>query len=84
MYPEVPLALRMSSHLLLGVVRIYSKQVEYFCQDCNILLIGIRKAFASADVNLPEIATSATFESVTLLDKFQLDAMDLDTDFSER
>ncbi|KAK1352422.1 hypothetical protein POM88_053361 [Heracleum sosnowskyi] len=83
MYPEVPIALRMSSHLLLGVVRIYSKQVEYFFQDCNILLIGIRKAFASTDVNLPETATIATFESVTLLDKFQLDAMDLDTDFSE-
>ncbi|CAK9188217.1 unnamed protein product, partial [Ilex paraguariensis] len=80
MNPEVPIALRMSSHLLLGVVRIYSKQVEYLYHDCNIVLIGIRKAFASVEINLPEDATHAPFHSVTLPDKFELDALDLDDD----
>ncbi|XP_017245212.1 sister chromatid cohesion 1 protein 3 [Daucus carota subsp. sativus] len=85
MYPELPIALRMSGHLLLGVVRIYSKQVDYFCQDCKVLLFGVKKAYTSTNVNLPENATHATLESITLPDNFQLDVMDLDDNFdSER
>ncbi|KAL6961955.1 hypothetical protein U1Q18_036914 [Sarracenia purpurea var. burkii] len=81
MYPEVPIALRMSGHLLLGVVRIYSKKVDYLYQDYNFFLISIRKAFASVEVNLPEDATHAPFHVVTLPDTFELDALDLDVDF---
>lgn len=81
MFPEVPIALRMSGHLLLGVVRIYSKKVDYLYQDCNIVLIGIRKAFSSIEVNLPEDASHAPFHSITLPDTFELDALDLDADF---
>ncbi|CAK9154912.1 unnamed protein product [Ilex paraguariensis] len=81
MYPEVPIALRMSSHLLLGVVRIYSKQVEYLYHDCNVVLIGIRKAFSSVEINLPEDASHAPFYSVTLPNTFELDALDLDDDY---
>lgn len=33
--PAFPLALRVSGHLLLGVVRIYSRQVKYLFADCN-------------------------------------------------
>ncbi|KAE9459839.1 hypothetical protein C3L33_08257, partial [Rhododendron williamsianum] len=81
MYPEVPIALRMSGHLLLGVVRIYSKKVDYLYQDYNFFLITITKAFASVEVNLPEDATHAPFHSVTLPDTFELDALNLDEDF---
>ncbi|XP_058225203.1 sister chromatid cohesion 1 protein 3 [Rhododendron vialii] len=81
MYPEVPIALRMSGHLLLGVVRIYSKKVDYLYQDYNFFLITITKAFASVQVNLPEDATHAPFHSVTLPDTFELDALNLDEDF---
>ncbi|GFY92160.1 Rad21/Rec8-like family protein [Actinidia rufa] len=81
MYPEVPIALRMSGHLLLGVVRIYSKKVDYLYQDYNFFLISIRKAFSSVEVNLPEDATHAPFHSVTLPDTFELDALTLDDDF---
>ncbi|KAK1373784.1 Sister chromatid cohesion 1 protein 3 [Heracleum sosnowskyi] len=85
MFPELPIALRMSGHLLLGVVRIYSKQVDYFCQDCKVLLFGVKKAYTSTNVNLPENATHATLESITLPDNFQLDVMDIDDNFdSER
>ncbi|OAY54709.1 sister chromatid cohesion 1 protein 3 isoform X2 [Manihot esculenta] len=80
MFPEVPIALRMSGHLLLGVVRIYSKKVDYLYHDCNVILIGLRKAFASTEVNLPENATTAKFESVTLPQTFDLDALDVDLD----
>jgi cohesin complex subunit SCC1 len=33
--PEHPLALRVSGHLLLGVVRIFNRQVKYLVADCN-------------------------------------------------
>lgn len=80
MYPEVPIALRMSGHLLLGVVRIYSKQVDYFFQECNYLELRIRKAFYSTNVNLPEGATQASYNSITLPETFQLDALESDYD----
>ncbi|KAJ8899220.1 hypothetical protein K2173_012396 [Erythroxylum novogranatense] len=80
MFPEVPIALRMSGHLLLGVVRIYSKKVDYLFHDCNVVLVGLRKAFSSIQVTLPENATTAKFESVTLPQRFDLDALDLDED----
>lgn len=43
--PTVPLALRMSSHLLLGVVRIYSRKVKYLMHDCTEALVKIKMAF---------------------------------------
>ena len=40
--PVVPLALRMSGHLLLGVVRVYSRQVQYLFADCSDAMHKIR------------------------------------------
>src|SRR5689334_16335080 len=42
MNPQVPMALRMSGHLLLGVTRIYSKQVDYLLSECNDALVKIK------------------------------------------
>ncbi|XP_044488773.1 sister chromatid cohesion 1 protein 3 [Mangifera indica] len=78
MFPEVPIALRLSGHLLLGVVRIYSKKVDYLHHDCNVVLIGLRKAFTTVNVNLPEDATQAQIESITFPERMDLDAVDLD------
>lgn len=80
MFPEVPIALRMSGHLLLGIVRIYSKKVEYLFHDCTVVLNGLRKAFASIDLNLPEDARQAPVQLITFPDKFDLDSLDLDDD----
>jgi hypothetical protein len=33
--PASPLALRVSGHLMLGVVRIYSRKVKYLMSDCT-------------------------------------------------
>ncbi|CDP07718.1 unnamed protein product [Coffea canephora] len=78
--PQVPIALRMSGHLLLGVVRIYSKQVDYFYQDCNVALVEILKAFSSVNtnINLPEGATQAPYHSITLPETLALDKIDLE------
>ncbi|XP_051123312.1 sister chromatid cohesion 1 protein 3-like [Andrographis paniculata] len=78
MFPEVPLALRMSGHLLLGVVRIYSKQVDYLFEDCYGIWTTLNRASANINVNLPEDATHATFHSVTLRENFNLDSIELD------
>ncbi|XP_073147413.1 sister chromatid cohesion 1 protein 3 isoform X2 [Henckelia pumila] len=78
MCPEVPLALRMSGHLLLGVVRIYSKQVDYLYDYCNDVRITINRVYTSVNVNLPEDANHAPYHSITLPQAFDLDALDVD------
>jgi len=44
--PTLPLALRMSGHLLLGVVRIYSRKVKYVLSDCTEAMLKLQMAFA--------------------------------------
>lgn len=78
MCPEVPIALRLSGHLLLGLVRIYSWKVNYLFQDCNRMLSTIRTAFASMEVDLPFDADRAPFEVITLPETFNLDDVNLD------
>jgi cohesin complex subunit SCC1 len=76
MFPEVPIALRLSGPLLLGVVRIYSKKVNYLYQDCSDALAKIKQAFNSVQVDLPPGATSAPFHSITLPETFEFDDME--------
>ncbi|GJX37892.1 Rad21/Rec8-like protein [Tanacetum coccineum] len=78
MHPQVPIALRMSGHLLLGVVRIYSKKVEYLQHDYDVLSMDMNKAFEYANINLPQDENQAKFESITLPDSFALDLMEID------
>ena len=44
-HPQVPMALRVSGHLLLGVVRIYSRKVKYLMNDAHEAVIKIKMAF---------------------------------------
>lgn len=39
---QAPLALRLTSQLLLGVVRIYSRKARYLLDDCNEALLKIK------------------------------------------
>lgn len=79
--PDVPIALRLSGHLLIGIVRIYSWKVNHLYSDCNRLVTDIRKAFASVPVDLPIEADHAPFESVTLPETFDLNALKLDESY---
>jgi chromatin segregation and condensation protein Rec8/ScpA/Scc1 (kleisin family) len=68
---KVPLALRLSGHLLVGVVRIFSRQVAYLYVDASEAVTKIRKAFrnaggAAADVDLPENQALAKETAITL------------------
>jgi cohesin complex subunit SCC1 len=49
----VPLALRVSGHLLLGIVRIYERKVTYLFTDCSEALVKIKMAFRPGVVDLP-------------------------------
>lgn len=77
-YPEVPIALRLSAHLLLGIVKIYSLKVNYLLQDCNSMKGTIGTVFPAARIDLPPDADRAPFEFLTKPDNFQLDAFELD------
>ncbi|XP_008807559.2 sister chromatid cohesion 1 protein 2 isoform X1 [Phoenix dactylifera] len=43
--PEVHISYRILAQLLLGIVRIFSKKVDYLYHDCNEALTNIRKSF---------------------------------------
>lgn len=76
--PEVPIALRLVGHLLLGVVRIYSKKVTYLYQDCSQTLTKINRAFHPVHVDLPPDANLAPFHSITLPEISEFEYMELD------
>jgi cohesin complex subunit SCC1 len=78
LFPEVPIALRMSAHLLLGLVRIFAWKVDYTFSDCNRLLTDIRTAIVNIKISLPADANRAPPQSVTLPSNFELDDFDLD------
>ncbi|XP_043704274.1 sister chromatid cohesion 1 protein 4-like isoform X2 [Telopea speciosissima] len=77
LFPEVPIALRLSSHLLLGVVRIYSRKVNYLFHDCSEALLQIKQAFRSTVVDLPPDESTAPYHSITLPETFDLDDFEL-------
>ncbi|KAI3837896.1 hypothetical protein MKW92_000140 [Papaver armeniacum] len=65
LFPDVPIALRLSSHLLLGVVRIYSRKVNYLFHDCSEALLQVKQAFRSTAVDLPPEESTAPYHSIT-------------------
>ena len=90
--PCLKLALRTKGHLLLGVVRIYSRKTKYLLADCNEAFIKIKMAFrpgivgvegtghthANADAETREVSIAA----ITLPDNFHdFDLIDLNIDY---
>jgi len=60
--PQVPLALRVSGHLLLGVVRIYSRKVKYLYEA----LVKIKLAFRPGVVDLPASGQQAASNAINV------------------
>lgn len=73
--PQVPLALRVSGHLLLGVVRIYSRKVKYLFADCSEALVKIKLAFRPGVVDLPPAHEHASAHAINVSNfgEFDLD-----------
>ena len=63
---------------MLGVVRIYSRKVNYLFQDCSEAMVKIKSAFTKADaVDLPEGQETAPLGLITLPENYD----DLDVFF---
>lgn len=62
----VKLSLRTSSHLLLGIVRIYARKTLYLLQDCQDAAFKIKSAFRPGVVDLPDGKTEAAISAITL------------------
>lgn len=68
--PEAPLALRLSGQLMLGVVRIYGRKVNYLFQDCSEALVKVKQAFHANTADLPEGGETAPAGVITLPENF--------------
>ncbi|KAJ8259956.1 hypothetical protein GJAV_G00175400 [Gymnothorax javanicus] len=64
------IGLRTSGHLLLGVVRIYSRKAKYLLADCNDAFLKIKVAFRPDQTDLPSDNLEATFKVITLPEEF--------------
>lgn len=78
------LTYRVLAYLLLGLVRIYSKKVDFLFHDCNTAFIAVKEFVAkdknnrdNTNVPLPAAAASTVFSSIALPQCFELDAFDL-------
>lgn len=88
--PKVKMALRTSGHLLLGVVRIYSRKAKYLLADCNEAFVKIKMAFRPGMVDLPEGHREAAVNAITLPEVFhdfdtampELNDVDIEAQFS--
>jgi hypothetical protein len=57
--PTSPLALRVSGHLMLGIVRIYSRKVSYLMTECKEAMWKINLAFRPGTFDIdPNLATA--------------------------
>ncbi|GFY83158.1 hypothetical protein Acr_02g0013980 [Actinidia rufa] len=75
---EVPVvSYRVLGFLLLGVVRIYSKKVEFMFDDCRKVLVKINAFTDRKKANLTIEAICAPYLSITRPESFELDAYDL-------
>ncbi|UJR09321.1 hypothetical protein I4U23_013564 [Adineta vaga] len=90
--PCLKLALRTKGHLLLGVVRIYSRKTKYLLADCNEAFIKIKMAFRPGMVGIeganthhvnPDSDTrEVSIAAITLPENFHdFDLIDLNIDY---
>jgi hypothetical protein len=67
--PDAPLYLRLSGQLLLGVVRIYARKVNYLQQDCSDALGKLQHAFkptTPSKINLTSAKATASRAAIDL------------------
>ncbi|XP_012875205.1 PREDICTED: uncharacterized protein LOC105988207 [Dipodomys ordii] len=68
--PQLNIALRTSAHLLLGIVRIYSRKVKYLMADCQKACVAINTTFRTEVIDLPRQHLEAQYDSITLREEF--------------
>eukprot|EP01094_Clydonella_sp_ATCC50884_P013770 TRINITY_DN2405_c0_g1_i1.p1 TRINITY_DN2405_c0_g1~~TRINITY_DN2405_c0_g1_i1.p1 ORF type:complete len:516 (-),score=175.87 TRINITY_DN2405_c0_g1_i1:279-1754(-) len=66
--PELPMALRLLGHLLLGVARLYAMKAKYLYSDCNDALTKIKLAFkpgGGLEVTAARSGAEASLSAIT-------------------
>ena len=78
MTPAVPIALRLSGHLLLGVCRIYSRKVQYLYSESGDALVKMKMAQrpAAAEAKKPG-KQAAPYAQITLQESSRKDELEL-------
>lgn len=64
---QAPMALRLSGHLLLGVVRIYSRKARYLLDDCNEALLKIKMVRDNTQTPVADCPTNFNLRLFALL-----------------
>ncbi|XP_035511965.1 double-strand-break repair protein rad21-like protein 1 [Morone saxatilis] len=70
MCPKMRIGLRTSGHLLIGVVRIYSRKAKYLLADCSDALVKIKMAFRPGQTDMPVEELEAAQKAITLVEDF--------------
>ena len=63
---QVKMALRTTGHLLLGIVRIYSRKTKYLLADCNEAFLKLKMAFRPGQGETTEEGQEAPINAITL------------------
>ncbi|CAJ0915295.1 unnamed protein product, partial [Mesorhabditis belari] len=90
--PKVKIALRTTGHLLLGIVRIYSRKTKYLLADCNETFLRLRMTFRpgqSVETVVIDKEQEIHLEAITLPEVYanldaaipELDDLDFQTQF---
>lgn len=69
---------RVLAYLLLGLVRIYSKKVEFLFDECNDVLIKINDFLVGEKGKSWKGNSRLPLYAITVPDRFELDAFDLE------
>ncbi|XP_072269808.1 double-strand-break repair protein rad21-like protein 1 [Pyxicephalus adspersus] len=67
---KMVMSLRISGHLLLGVVRVYNRKTKYLLADCNESLLKMKLAFRPEMLDLSDENQEARYKSITLQEEF--------------
>jgi hypothetical protein len=78
-HDRIPVSLRLSGHLLLGLVKIYQRKTQYLYSDCSDAMLKIKMAFRPGVVDLPAESAGAGAGAVAV-SEFEMmhDADDFD------
>uniref|UniRef100_A0A6U4LIV4 Rad21/Rec8-like protein N-terminal domain-containing protein n=3 Tax=Hemiselmis andersenii TaxID=464988 RepID=A0A6U4LIV4_HEMAN len=75
--PTEEMALRLSSHLLVGLSRIYTRKVQFLFTDCNEALSKITMAFRPGTVDIGPVS-KAQLKAITMDEPAGVTDLDLD------
>ncbi|XP_077316561.1 double-strand-break repair protein rad21-like protein 1 isoform X2 [Lithobates pipiens] len=64
------MSLRISGHLLLGVVRVFNRKTKYLLADCNESLLKMKLAFRPEMLDLSDGNREAKYDAITFQEAF--------------